>query len=86
MTRSRRAFGAALLAALAAGFAVPAAAQEGTIRVVVGYPAGATSDALARLVAEHMQRTLGQTVIVENKGGAGGIIGVEAMSHAPADG
>ncbi len=50
----------------------PAAAQEGAIRIIVGYPAGATSDALTRVVAERMSRTLKQTVIVENKAGAGG--------------
>jgi len=85
MTRSRRALGAALLAALAS-LAVPALAQEGTIRIVVGYPAGATSDSLARLVAEHMQRTLGQTVIVDNKAGAGGRIANESVKAAAPDG
>lgn len=77
-----------VLAALcAAALAGPAAAQgEGTIRIVVGYPAGATSDSLARVLAEHMQRTLKQTVIVENKAGAGGRIANELVKAAPADG
>jgi len=64
----------------------PVAAQEGTIRIVVGYPAGATSDALTRVIAEHMSRTLKQTVIVENKAGAGGRIGNETVKAAAADG
>ncbi len=64
----------------------PVAAQEGTIRIIVGYPAGATSDALTRVVAEHMSRTLKQTVIVENKAGAGGRIGNETVKAAAADG
>jgi len=61
-------------------------AQEGTIRIIVGYPAGATSDALTRVLAEHMTRTLKQTVIVENKAGAGGRIAMELAKAAPADG
>lgn len=76
-----------LVALCAAALAGPAAAQgEGTIRIVVGYPAGATSDSLARVLAEHMQRTLKQTVIVENKAGAGGRIANELVKAAPADG
>ncbi len=56
------------------------------MRIVVGYPAGATSDARARVVAAHMQKMLGQTVIVENKAGAGGRIANEQVKAAPADG
>lgn len=78
---ARLACGAAL--ALAAGIA---GAQQGTIRIVVGYPAGATSDALSRIVAEQMARTLQQTVIVENKVGAGGRIGNETVKAAAPDG
>lgn len=84
-----RRFGAALTAAAVATFAVlalPAAAQDGTVRIVVGFPAGATSDALARVLAEHMQRSLKQTVIVENKVGAGGRIANELVKAAPPDG
>ena len=65
-----RRLGAILLAASAFAAVAPAAAQDGTVRIVVGYPAGATSDALARVLAEHMQKTLKQNVIVENKVGA----------------
>ena len=77
-----------LLAALcAAALAGPAAAQGGgTIRIVVGFPAGATSDSLARMLAEHLQQSLKQTVIVENKVGAGGRIANELVKAAPADG
>lgn len=81
-----RRLGATLLAASALACAAPVAAQEGTVRIVVGFPAGATSDALARVLAEHMQKTLKQTVIVENKVGAGGRIGNEFVKAAPADG
>jgi tripartite-type tricarboxylate transporter receptor subunit TctC len=82
----RRRFGVTLLAAACITLTGPATAQDGTVRLVVGYPAGATSDALARVLAEHMQRTLEQTVIVENKVGAGGRIANELVKAAPADG
>jgi tripartite-type tricarboxylate transporter receptor subunit TctC len=75
-----------LAVTLACAVAGPAAAQSGTVRVVVGYPPGATSDSLTRLVAEHMQRTLGQSVIVENRAGAGGRIANEFVKAAPANG
>ncbi len=73
-----------LLAAVLA--APPAFAQEGILRIVLGYPAGATSDILSRLVAEHMRGTLGRPVIVENKVGAGGQIANEAVKAAAPDG
>jgi tripartite-type tricarboxylate transporter receptor subunit TctC len=63
-----------------------ALAQAGTIKVLVGYPPGATSDLVARIVAEHMATTLKQTVIVENKPGGGGRIANELVKAAPADG
>lgn len=78
---------ALLVAPAAAALAGPAAAQsEAALRVVVGYPPGATADALTRLLAEYLQRTLKQTVLVENKVGAGGRIANEQVKAAPADG
>jgi tripartite-type tricarboxylate transporter receptor subunit TctC len=77
-------FAVALWAALA--LAAPAAAQEGVVRIVLGYPAGATSDILSRLLAEHMRGTLGRPLIVENKPGAGGQIANEVVKAAPHDG
>ena len=77
----------ALLAlATAALLPLGASAQTGTLKIIVGYPAGATSDALTRVLAEAMAQRLGQTVIVENKAGAGGRIGNELVKAAPADG
>ena len=76
-----------LLATIAlASFAALAAAQEGSVRMVLGFPAGATSDILSRLVAENMRQTLGQPVIVENKPGAGGRVANETVKAARADG
>jgi tripartite-type tricarboxylate transporter receptor subunit TctC len=87
MPLQRRTLLQRLLAGTAA-VATPAFAQQAanTLRIVVGYPAGATSDALTRIVAEQMARTLGQPVIVENKAGAGGRIGNETVKAAPPDG
>ena len=53
------------------------------MRIVLGFPAGATADILSRLVADHMRGTLGRPVIVENKVGAGGQIANEAVKAAP---
>ena len=75
-----------LAAALLASLALPVAAQQGTITIVVGFPAGATSDILSRLVAEEMRAKLGQPVIVENKAGAGGMIGAAEIAKAAPDG
>jgi tripartite-type tricarboxylate transporter receptor subunit TctC len=56
------------------------------IRIVFPSPAGGAGDALVRMLAESMQGSLGRPVIVENKAGAGGRIGVLAVKDAPADG
>jgi tripartite-type tricarboxylate transporter receptor subunit TctC len=87
LTRNRfiRALATACAATLVGAPALTQA-QEGTIRLIVGYPAGATSDALTRVIAEQMTRTLKQTVIVENKAGAGGRIANEMVKGAPPDG
>ena len=56
------------------------------IRFVVGYPAGGTTDILARIIGQYMSDKLGQPVIIENKPGAGNNIGTEFVVRAPADG
>jgi len=61
-------------------------AQEQPLRVVYPFPAGGAADAIARLVANHMQQHLHTPVIVENKPGAGGRIGARAVKDGPADG
>jgi tripartite-type tricarboxylate transporter receptor subunit TctC len=53
-----------------------------TVRIVVGFPGGSSPDALARLLAEPLSKALGQPVIVDNKPGAGGNIGVDAVAKA----
>ena len=74
------------LLALVAAAAAPALAQDGVVKIVLGYPAGATSDILSRVLAEHMRGTLGRAVIVENKPGAGGRIANDTVKGAAADG
>ncbi|MCR5883919.1 tripartite tricarboxylate transporter substrate binding protein [Rhizobacter sp. J219] len=56
------------------------------IRIVVPFAAGGTSDVLARLIGDKLQASLKQTVLVENKAGAGGVIGADAVAKSPADG
>lgn len=56
------------------------------IRLIVPFPPGGGVDLTGRLLAEPLGRNLGQSVVVENRGGAGGVIGVEAMSQAAPDG
>ncbi len=74
----------AALVALAGGAAAQAAYPTKPIRLVVTFPPGGAPDILARLFAERAQ--LGQTIVVDNKPGAGGNIGAEMVAKAPADG
>ena len=80
----RRTFAAGALLA-AAGLA---SAQPGgtPTRLLVGFPAGAGTDAIARLLAEKLQVELGTPIVVENRAGAGGQIAAQALKAAPADG
>jgi len=88
--RFRRVFGfvAVLLAALA--LATPSRAQapypSRIIKLVVGFAAGGGNDIIARIVAQKLQEGLGQTVIVENRPGAGGRLAAEFVKNAAPDG
>jgi tripartite-type tricarboxylate transporter receptor subunit TctC len=79
----------ALALGLFAVLASPSHAQDypsRSINVVVPFPAGGPSDVVARIVTEHMGRTLGQTLVIENVGGAGGTIGSGRVATAAPDG
>ncbi|WP_019450541.1 tripartite tricarboxylate transporter substrate binding protein [Cupriavidus sp. BIS7] len=56
------------------------------VRMLVGTPAGGTTDVIARLIAAKMSQSLGQSVVVENRTGASGLIAAETVAKAPADG
>jgi tripartite-type tricarboxylate transporter receptor subunit TctC len=66
--------------------ATAAWAQGGTIRIIVGTVAGGAIDPYARMIAEHMSRTLGQPIIIENKPGASGSLAAQYIADQPADG
>ncbi len=74
---------AVLALALSCGLA---AAQSKPIKLMVGFPPGGGTDAVARILAERLKDELGTTVVVENKPGAGGQLAAQALKAAPADG
>jgi len=77
------------VALLAGGLAFSAAAQTypaKTIRMVVAYPPGGTNDIVARPVGQRLSELLGQPVVIDNRGGASGNIGTEAVAKSPPDG
>lgn len=85
---SRRDFMARALA-LAAGGAVPAGASAQNLdiaRILCGFPAGGTADVLSRRIAAALRGSYATNVIVENKPGAGGQIGVSTLRDSPSDG
>ncbi len=90
MTIQRRALlgaGAALLGSTS--FAGPGSAQDfpaKPVRWVIPFAPGGNYDVTSRIVAEPMSRKLGQSVLIDNKPGAGGVVGLELTVNAPADG
>jgi tripartite-type tricarboxylate transporter receptor subunit TctC len=92
---SRRQFvrhGLMLAAGLGAALAAPALRAQGTrfpskpMRIVVPFPPGGLTDAYGRMYAEQLTAQLGASVVVENKPGAGAVIGIDAVAKAPPDG
>ncbi|NNM70886.1 Bug family tripartite tricarboxylate transporter substrate binding protein [Enterovirga aerilata] len=74
----------------AAGFARPALAQADwprqPVRIIVPYPAGGSTDVLTRILAERLKERLGGTWVIENRPGAGGNIGIDAVAKSEPDG
>src|SRR5512143_423912 len=83
-----RAFAAVLVTAclLAAGFASGQTYPNRPVTMIVAFPPGGATDATARIIREPMQRALGQTIVIENIGGAGGMIAAARAARADADG
>jgi tripartite-type tricarboxylate transporter receptor subunit TctC len=79
----------AILAVVLALFAVAAAAQTWPtkpVRLMVPFPPGGSTDIVARIVAQKLGERLGQSFVIENRGGAGGTIGTALIAKSPADG
>ena len=88
MPVSRRSF---IGAALAASATLPsrgahAAYPERPIRLIVPFAAGGAVDSVARVLGKALSANLGGSIVIDNRGGAGGVIGMEAVAHAAADG
>src|SRR5688500_9259080 len=91
MTKTRRDILKGAAAAGGAAIVAPAAWAQSqypsrTVRVIVPFPAGATTDMLARLITHRMSETMGQSFVVENVGGGGGSIGADQVAKAAPDG
>ena len=86
----KRRIALATLAAAAVAATTPIAqaqpALDKTVKVVVGFPAGGASDAVARLLADQLRGSYAPTVLVDNKPGGAGRLGVQAVKSGPADG
>ncbi|ANN71040.1 Bug family tripartite tricarboxylate transporter substrate binding protein [Bordetella bronchialis] len=78
--------GAAALSLAALGGAGAAQYPDKPIRLIVPFPAGQSGDLIGRVFAEQITRRLGQSVVVENRPGAGGTLGTDVAARAPADG
>ena len=78
--------GLAIVFLLWAGLATAQTYPSKPIRFIVSFPPGGSSDLIVRAIAPRMSERLGQPVVVENRAGAGGMIGVEAVAKAPPDG
>ncbi len=74
------------LSAVSGAFAQAGGYPDKAVRFVVPYPPGGGTDVIARIVHERFQVALGQTIIIENKGGAGGSVGTDAVAKAAPDG
>src|SRR5438477_9528518 len=83
---SRRAVLSIGAATMLPGFAAAENYPSHAVKIVVPYPAGGSNDIIARIVAQKLSERSGQNFLVENRGGAGGNVGAEAVANAEGDG
>lgn len=83
---SKRVLAVAIMATLLPLGALAQSYPSKPIKMIVPFPAGGTTDIVARLVAQKMSESMGQAVTVDNRGGAGGNIGADLLAKSPADG
>lgn len=86
LVRTLRAAVVGALAALPFVVAAQAAYPDKPVRFLVPYPPGGGTDVIARIVAPKFQQVLGQTIVIENRGGGGGSLGTDVVAKSPADG
>lgn len=72
-------------AALACGIASGQSYPSKPVRLIVGFPAGGPADLFGRVLAQAMSANLGQQVVVENKGGVGGVLGMDTVAKSLPD-
>jgi tripartite-type tricarboxylate transporter receptor subunit TctC len=77
---------AAIALAFAASIALGQAYPTKPLRLVIPFPPGGSNDVVGRMIAFQLSERLGKSVVVDNQGGAGGIIGTEAVARAAPDG
>jgi tripartite-type tricarboxylate transporter receptor subunit TctC len=86
----RRTALAVIGAGLLSGVATPLLAQQDfptrTIKIIAPYPPGGTTDLFARIIGDYLQKTWGQTVVIENRPGSSGMIGAGMVARSPGDG
>jgi tripartite-type tricarboxylate transporter receptor subunit TctC len=76
----------ALAVSVGSGFAAADSYPSKPIRLIIPFPPGGSNDIVGRLIAAKLSENLGKQVVVDNRGGAGGVIGSEAAAKSPADG
>jgi tripartite-type tricarboxylate transporter receptor subunit TctC len=77
---------AGLLAALTTMAAAQSDYPNRPVRLIIPFPPGGSNDVVGRVIAQHLGEALGKQVIVDNRGGAGGVVGTEQAAHATPDG